>query len=143
MGWGSMKRLLGLIVISYGVLELEGAWRRVWYCYGVWRRYVLLPPGLRLGTGANDQAYFEAWSFAKSHTLPISNPTETQKALEKFIDNWTCDEFVGFVDHCQEVVDGLELENDQEMSKRCEQVSRLQYRKELGLLCRCSDGSCT
>jgi hypothetical protein len=77
----------------------------------------------------NDKAYFEAWSFAKSHTSPISNPTETQKALEKFIDNWTCDEFVGFVDHCKEVVDGLELENDQEMSKRCEQVSRLQYKK--------------
>jgi hypothetical protein len=71
------------------------------------------------------EAYYEAWSFAKSHTSPISDPTETQKALEKFIDNWTCDEFVGFVDHCKEVVDGLELENDSEMSKRCEQVSSL------------------
>jgi len=77
---------------------------------------------------ADDKAYFEAWSFAKSHTSPISDPTETQKALEKFVDNWTCDEFVGFVDHCKEVVDGLELENDQEMSKRCEQVSTLQYK---------------
>jgi thiaminase len=75
---------------------------------------------------ADDQAYYEAWSFAKSHTSSMSDPTETQKALEKFIDNWTCDEFVGFVNHCREVVDGLELENDSEMSKRCEQVSRLQ-----------------
>jgi hypothetical protein len=71
------------------------------------------------------KAYFEAWSFAKSHTAPISNPTETQKALEKFIDNWTCDEFVGFVKHCQEVVDGLELEKDQELAQKCEQVSIL------------------
>ena len=76
---------------------------------------------------ADDKAYYEAWSFAKSHTSPISDPTETQKALEKFIDNWTCDEFVGFVNHCKEVVDGLDLESDPEMSKRCEQVSSLQY----------------
>jgi hypothetical protein len=137
-----MKRLLELMSISCGVLELEAVLRRVWYCCGAWRRYVLLPPGLSRETDADDQAYFEAWSFAKSHSSPITDPTETQKALEKFIDNWTCDEFVGFVDHCQEVVDGLELENDQEMSKRCEQASKLHYRKELGLPCRCSDVSC-
>jgi len=73
----------------------------------------------------DNEAYFEAWSFAKSHSQSIDNPTETQKALEKFIDNWTCDEFVGFVNHCKEVVDGLELENDSGMSKRCEQVNSL------------------
>lgn len=72
---------------------------------------------------ADEEAYFEAWSFAKSHYKPNSNPTETQKALEKFIDNWTCEEFVGFVDHCKQVVDGLGLEEDSDMSKRCEQVS--------------------
>ena len=71
----------------------------------------------------DNEAYFEAWSFAKSHSQSIDNQTDTQKALEKFIDNWTCDEFVGFVNHCKEVVDGLELENDPEMSRRCEQVN--------------------
>lgn len=75
------------------------------------------------------KAYYEAWSFAKSHTSPTSNPTETQKALAKFIDNWTCEEFVGFVDHCKDVVDGLELDNDPDMLKRCEQVSDLKCKQ--------------
>jgi thiaminase len=70
------------------------------------------------------QAYFEAWSYAKSHFNPDLAPqTETQKALAKFIDNWTCEEFQGFVKHSREVVDGLELEKDQELLKGCEDVS--------------------
>jgi hypothetical protein len=124
MVWGNMKRLLGLMLISYGVLGREGVWKRVWSYYGLWRRYVFSTDLDQSEMKADNEAYYEAWSFAKSHTSPISDPTETQKALEKFIDNWTCDEFVGFVDHCKEVVDGLELENDSAMSKRCEQVSR-------------------
>lgn len=80
-----------------------------------------------MGLLMRPQAYFEAWTYAKSH-LPSSvaeTETETQKALRKFIDNWTCEEFVGFVDDCRDVVDELELGKDPEMAERCEQVSFL------------------
>jgi hypothetical protein len=75
------------------------------------------------------QAYLTAWTFARSHNIK-PNPdatsgsqTETQKPLDKFIDNWTNDGFVGFVNECEEVVDGLGIEVGSELGERCEQVS--------------------
>ena len=71
------------------------------------------------------QAYYTAWSYTKSH-LPtdLTNSTQPkQKALLKFIDNWTNDEFKKFVDECKEVFDGLEIEPGTEIGNRCEDVS--------------------
>lgn len=74
-------------------------------------------------TLAHPQAYLQAWAYAQSFPAFQEPLTETQKALSKFIQNWTCSEFVGFVEHCRDVVDGLELEKDPDLAKRCEQVS--------------------
>jgi hypothetical protein len=38
------------------------------------------------------------------------------------VDNWTCDEFVGFVRDCTDVVDGLEIDPDSETGKQAEEV---------------------
>lgn len=38
------------------------------------------------------------------------------------MDNWTCDEFVGFVRDCTDVVDGLEIDPDSETGKQAEEV---------------------
>ncbi|KAK8861314.1 hypothetical protein IAR55_002133 [Kwoniella newhampshirensis] len=70
-------------------------------------------------------AYLTAWNYAKSqrNLQPSSGElTETQKALEKFIENWTCDEFVEFVNGCEEIVDGSGIELGSEVAKRCEEV---------------------
>ncbi|GFZ42848.1 hypothetical protein JCM24511_00566 [Saitozyma sp. JCM 24511] len=80
---------------------------------------------------AMEKAYLTAWTFARSHNskptpedATSGTHTETQKALDKFIDNWTNDEFVGFVNECEEVVDGLGIEVGSELGERCEQVFR-------------------
>ncbi|ODO06238.1 hypothetical protein L198_01470 [Cryptococcus wingfieldii CBS 7118] len=57
------------------------------------------------------QAYLTAWQYAKTFhkELAAADPaslTQTQQALVKFVDNWTCDEFVEFVEGCAEIVDG-------------------------------------
>ncbi|WVQ83539.1 hypothetical protein IAT38_005680 [Cryptococcus sp. DSM 104549] len=72
-------------------------------------------------------AYLTAWRHAKSLRpasllAPDANLTETQKALIKFVDNWTCDEFVEFVKECAEVVDGAGIEVGSEIGERCEEV---------------------
>lgn len=94
------------------------------FCYHLTGTFVSSGRGREKNRLTRFQAYFEAWSYAKSHvpTTPPESLTETQRALEKFIDNWTCEEFVGFVDDCRDVVDGLEIEKDGEMASRCEQV---------------------
>ncbi|WWC59986.1 uncharacterized protein I303_102549 [Kwoniella dejecticola CBS 10117] len=69
-----------------------------------------------------EKAYYEAWSFAKSHTFPSENLTETQKALEQFIDNWTNSEFKQFVDGCAEILDGSNVQLGSDLAQRCEDV---------------------
>ncbi|OCF34586.1 hypothetical protein I316_03627 [Kwoniella heveanensis BCC8398] len=71
---------------------------------------------------AMEKAYFTAWSNAKTHLRPIENPTETQKALAKFIDNWTNEEFKEFVDGCEEIMDAAEIEVGSQTGKACEEV---------------------
>jgi hypothetical protein len=75
------------------------------------------------------QCYLTAWQSAlklmKSTswaTMPDHELSPTQKALRVFIDNWTCKEFVGFVDDCTAVVDGLDLEDGGQVAQRCEEV---------------------
>ncbi|WWC87521.1 uncharacterized protein L201_002411 [Kwoniella dendrophila CBS 6074] len=72
-----------------------------------------------------EKAYYEAWSYAKSHyqdKFPKSNLSETQKALELFIDNWTNSEFKEFVDGCEEILNNSEIKLGSESSERCEDV---------------------
>lgn len=90
----------------------------------------LLCPSNAASASLTSQAYLTAWTFARSHNskptpedATSGSQTETQKALDKFIDNWTNDEFVGFVNECEEVVDGLGIEVGSELGERCEQVS--------------------
>lgn len=64
-----------------------------------------------------------AWTYAKKQ-LPDTEPTnDKEKALRKFVNNWTCDEFVGFVDDCERVVDGLEIDPESDIGKQAEEVS--------------------
>lgn len=70
-----------------------------------------------------EQAYYTAWSHAKSHRpSPEPKHTPAQRALCEFIDNWTNEEFVGFVNDCEELVDGL-IGVDSDLKGRCEEVS--------------------
>jgi thiaminase len=63
-----------------------------------------------------------AWTYAKQH-LPTAPPTSPkEKALRLFVDNWTCEEFVGFVDDCRKVVDGLEIDPTSEIGRKAEEV---------------------
>ncbi|WVQ94416.1 hypothetical protein IAU59_001495 [Kwoniella sp. CBS 9459] len=71
---------------------------------------------------AMEKAYFTAWTNAKTYLKPFENPTETQKALEKFIDNWTNEEFKHFVDGCEEIMDGAGIKPDSQTGKACEEV---------------------
>ncbi|WVF66805.1 hypothetical protein IAT40_001547 [Kwoniella sp. CBS 6097] len=71
---------------------------------------------------AMEKAYFTAWSNAKELLKPFENPTETQKALKKFIDNWTNDEFKEFVDGCEEIMDGAGIDPSSQTGKACEEV---------------------
>jgi hypothetical protein len=75
------------------------------------------------------QCYLTAWQSALKlmqssswATMPNDDMSATQKALKVFIDNWTCTEFVGFVDDCTAVVDGLGLEDGGHVAQRCEEV---------------------
>lgn len=52
----------------------------------------------------------------------MNGQSKTQEALIHFIDNWTCDEFVGFVDDCEALVNGL-VRQDDTIAEKCEQVS--------------------
>ena len=84
---------------------------------------------------ANIQAYYTAWSYAKTH-LPSAEPqTLKEKALREFIDNWTCEEFVGFVNDCTEVVDLLEIDPESEVGKRAEEVSLVSHQVSRWSLC--------
>lgn len=71
------------------------------------------------------QAYLEAWRYAKSRrpasTDERKSRTQTQEALIHFIDNWTCDEFVSFVQDCEDLVNGL-VGQDDGLAEKCEQV---------------------
>lgn len=71
------------------------------------------------------QAYLTAWTNAKSHRpnspTPEKDQTQTHKALAEFMDNWTNDEFVGFVNDCEELVDGL-IKSGDPLAARCEEV---------------------
>ncbi|KAK4686780.1 large subunit ribosomal protein L38e, partial [Tremellales sp. Uapishka_1] len=73
-----------------------------------------------------EMVYNTAWSFAKTHlpklTADVTN--EKQKAILKFVDNWTNDEFVQFVADCGESLDELNLEVGSETADRCEEVFR-------------------
>lgn len=75
------------------------------------------------------QAYLTAWRNAKSlrsETLTSADPSnlsQTQQALLKFVDNWTCDEFVEFVTDCADIVDGAGIEIGSALAERCETVS--------------------
>ncbi|KAK1920793.1 hypothetical protein DB88DRAFT_501073 [Papiliotrema laurentii] len=71
---------------------------------------------------AMEKAYHTAWSYAKRFvpSQPAQSPKEA--ALRLFVDNWTCDEFVGFVRDCTDVVDGLEIDPDSETGKQAEEV---------------------
>ena len=56
--------------------------------------------------------------------MPTTEPTnEKEKALRKFVDNWTCDEFGGFVEDCERVVDGLEIDPESDVGRQAEEVS--------------------
>ncbi|WVQ73902.1 hypothetical protein IAR50_003483 [Cryptococcus sp. DSM 104548] len=72
-------------------------------------------------------AYLTAWQYAKTFhkDLAAADPaslTQTQQALVKFVDNWTCDEFVEFVEGCAEIVDGAGIEIGSPLAERCEEA---------------------
>ncbi|WWC68993.1 uncharacterized protein I206_102929 [Kwoniella pini CBS 10737] len=72
-----------------------------------------------------EKAYYEAWSFAKSHSHKFPNENElnqTQKALKEFINNWTNFEFKEFVDGCEEILNGSNIQLNSDLAERCEDV---------------------
>ncbi|WVR04052.1 hypothetical protein IAU60_001051 [Kwoniella sp. DSM 27419] len=71
---------------------------------------------------AMEICYFKAWSYAKTFQKNLDQPSEAQKALHKFVDNWTNDEFREFVDGCEEIMDGAEIQPETSLGKRCEEV---------------------
>lgn len=79
-------------------------------------------PSLLSVAASLQQAYLTAWTYAKSH-LPSTPPTTPkEEALRQFVDNWTCQEFVEFVDNCRTVVDGLDIDPESEIGRKAEEV---------------------
>lgn len=70
----------------------------------------------------SSQLYLSAWQHAGRQT-PSPTTSETADALKLLVENWTSDEFVGFVKECEDAVEGLELKEGSETWNRCEEVS--------------------
>ncbi|GAA6034019.1 hypothetical protein JCM8097_000652 [Rhodosporidiobolus ruineniae] len=76
---------------------------------------------------AMERIYFNAWTFAASHTPSPSGSSSrtdnrTSAALTELIDNWTNAEFKEFVERIEREVEKLELKEGSEVWERCEEI---------------------
>ncbi|GAA5982730.1 hypothetical protein JCM5350_006229 [Sporobolomyces pararoseus] len=71
-----------------------------------------------------EKIYLMAWTHAKFQTPSSSVDTDspTVKALKELINNWTMEEFVGFVERIEKEVEKLDLQEGTEAWSRCEEM---------------------
>lgn len=68
------------------------------------------------------QAYLDAWLFARSHAPHATAAGPTTGPVAAFMENWTNDEFVRFVDDLADIVNSLGIEPGSSAWRRAEEV---------------------
>ncbi|WWC59989.1 uncharacterized protein I303_102552 [Kwoniella dejecticola CBS 10117] len=71
---------------------------------------------------ASEKIYNSAWLYAKTFSQANTSSNETQKALVKFVQNWTTPKFTDFVERCENALNKFELELGSEAAERCEKA---------------------
>ncbi|WWC68995.1 uncharacterized protein I206_102931 [Kwoniella pini CBS 10737] len=74
---------------------------------------------------ASEKIYNSAWLYAKTFSKANTSSNDTQKALVKFVQNWTTPEFTDFVKKCEDAMNKFDIELGSEAAERCEKAFKV------------------
>ncbi|WWC87519.1 uncharacterized protein L201_002409 [Kwoniella dendrophila CBS 6074] len=71
---------------------------------------------------ASEKIYNSAWLYAKKHSHLNQSSNQTQKALIKFVNNWTTPEFTEFVAKCENALNQFDIQPGSDIAEKCEKA---------------------